>query len=311
MRIIFMGTPPIAANVLEQLLKNNYDVVAIYTQPPRAAGRGYKLLPSPVHLLGEKNGIQVETPLSLKSPDAQEIFLNYKPDLVIVVAYGLILPQKILETPKHGCLNLHASLLPRWRGAAPIERAILAGDAETGVCVMKMDVGLDTGPVLASHVIKISADTTSPMLLQKMGEEGGALLMRSLPSYVGGRLMPKEQPQEGVTYAHKIEKEEGFLDFNNSASFLERQVRALGARPGTWFFWKEKRYKVLKAHILSLEEKIKPGTILDAPLVIACKEGAFSVDIIQEEGAKPLDIETFLRGHPFMIGEEINSHAAL
>lgn len=302
MRIVFMGTPPFAATLLETLIHSFSSVVAVYTQPPREAGRGYNLAKSAVHRMAEDHGIPVETPISLRDRDTHVVFKNYAPDVVIVVAYGLLLPQEILDVPSHGCLNVHASLLPRWRGAAPIERAILSGDHETGVCLMKMEKGLDTGPIIAAQSIPITSTTTADSLLNKMASVGKEVLLHSLPLYLKGSLTPVAQKTAGVIYAPKIEKEEARLDFSNDAPFLERQVRAFHPRPGAWFDWQGARYKVLAAHVVDAPFQASPGTVIGNPFVVACGKKALAIDVLQKAGSKPLPVDIFLRGHALPIG---------
>lgn len=296
-RIAFMGTPDFAAHILRDLLDQPYNLVAVYTQPPRPVGRGYKLTPSPVQALAEQYSLPVYTPSSLKSEEVQAQWKSLDLDVAVVAAYGLILPRAILEAPRKGCLNVHASLLPRWRGAAPIQRAILAGDEETGITLMKMDVGLDTGDMVYVEKVPLDAHTTTPRLLDLLTKLGSEALVKALPLYLAGRLHPTPQPGEGVSYAEKLTKEEGFLDWKAPASFLERQVRALNPWPGTWFDVGNDRIKVLEAIALPLSSSAIPGTILDNQLTIACEEGALRPLRLQKVGKSPLPTAEFLRGY--------------
>ena len=247
-RIIFMGTPAFAVPTLASLINNNYEVVAVYTQPPRPSGRHYHVQKSPVHELALEHSLPVYHPVSLKNEQDQHIFKTHQADLAIVVAYGLILPKKILEAPTSGCLNIHGSLLPRWRGAAPIQRAIEAGDTSTGVCIMQMDVGLDTGPVIATSVIDIGPDDTSQSLHERLSTIGAKLMVDTLPDYLSGQLQGTSQPLEGITYAAKIEKEEGHLDWHQSATTLYNKWRAFNPWPGAFFLHKGVKLKVIQVH---------------------------------------------------------------
>lgn len=296
-RIAFMGTPEFAAHILQALLQIPYDVVAVYTQPPRPVGRGYKVTPSPVQNVAEAHKIPVFTPSSLKTEEAQTAWKSLDLDIAVVAAYGLILPKAILEAPRWGCVNVHASLLPRWRGAAPIQRALLSGDTETGVTIMKMDEGLDTGDMLLMEKTPISQTTTAAQLHDALSHLGTEALLKALPLYLSGNLQPIPQPQIGITYAEKLSKEEGELDWTLPASLLERKIRALNPWPGTWFDIGQDRIKVLEAQIVPLETRELPGTILDNHLTIACGEDALRPLLVQKTGKSPLPIEEFLRGY--------------
>mgnify|MGYP000709285092 CR=1 FL=1 len=298
-RLAFMGTPDFAVHILASLLKANYQIVAVYTQPPRPMGRGYKLTPSPVQRLAHSHNIPVFTPLSLKTEEAQTQWKELNLDVAIVAAYGLILPKAILEALRWGALNVHASLLPRWRGAAPIQRAILAGDTETGVTIMKMDVGLDTGDILLMKKVPIEPTTTTPFLQNILSHLGAEAMLETLPLYLSGELHPSSQPQEGMTYAQKIGKEEGLLDWHLPAVFLERKVRALNPWPGTWFETGKDRIKILKAEVIAGSFAQPPGTLLDNQLTIVCGEGALRPLWVQKVGKSPLPADQFLRGYEF------------
>lgn len=309
MRLAFMGTSDFAVHILKALINAQYQIVAVYTRPPRPVGRGYKVTPSPVHQLALLHNIPVFSPPSLKTEEAQAQWRELNLDLAVVASYGLILPKAILEAPRWGAVNVHASLLPRWRGAAPIQRAILAGDTETGVTIMKMDTGLDTGDILLMESVPITETLTSPLLLDALAHVGAEALLRAIPPYLSGSLHPLPQPLEGVTYAQKLEKEEGLLDWNLPASFLERKVRALNPWPGTWFEIGMDRIKILKARVLLENFSSPPGTILDDHLTIVCGEGALQPLLVQKGGKSPISVDEFLRGYE--LTSRHLSHAAL
>jgi methionyl-tRNA formyltransferase len=296
-RLAFMGTPDFSVHILNALLNAHYQVVAVYTQPPRPVGRGYKVTPSPVQKLADSRSLSVFTPESLKTEQAQTQWRALNLDVAVVAAYGLILPKAILEAPRWGILNVHTSFLPRWRGAAPIQRAILAGDTETGVTIMKMDEGLDTGDILLTNKVPIENTTTTPLLLETLAHVGAEALLRALPLYLSGKLHPISQPEEGVTYATKLEKSEGHLDWCLPAFVLERKVRALNPWPGTWFEVGKDRIKVLEALVIPGNFPQPPGTVLDDQLTIVCGEGALRPLWVQKVGKSPLSAEEFLRGY--------------
>lgn len=301
LRLIFMGTPLFSVPTLQTLMDSRHEVVAVYSQPPRPSGRGHQIQKSPVHQFGEDRGIPIFTPKSLKGDAEQAEFAAHKADLAIVIAYGLILPQKILDAPRLGCLNVHASLLPRWRGAAPIHRAIEAGDSETGITIMKMDVGLDTGPMLLKKNISIDVNTTAPHLHDALSNMGGPLLLEALEAYAAGTLLPTPQPVEGVTYAAKLTREEGEIDWRMAASVWVRKIQAFTPWPGVWFEHEGTRLKILAAEVIS-EAQGFPGTVLDEQLTIACGEGALRLKILQRPGGAPVDVKDFLRGYPLPKG---------
>ncbi len=247
LRVVFMGTPEFSVPAREQLLLDQHQVVAVYTQPDRPAGRGRKLTPSPIKHLALEHGIPVEQPERLKPPEVQARLRAYAPDVMVVAAYGLILPRAVLEIPKHGCLNIHASLLPRWRGAAPIQRAILAGDAETGVTLMQMAAGLDTGDMLLKAVTPIGPGDTAQELHDRLAEQGAQLLLDCLEDLQAGRLRPEPQDEALATYAEKLSKAEAELDWFLSAAVLDRQVRAFNPWPGCYTRWREKQLKIIEA----------------------------------------------------------------
>jgi len=293
MRIAFMGTPDFSVPTLDALLAAGHEIVAVYTQPPRRAGRGKALSPSPVHKRAEDSGIEVRTPVSLRDADEQARFAALDLDVAVVAAYGLILPVPILEAPKHGCLNVHASLLPRWRGAAPIHRAILAGDELTGVCIMGMEKGLDTGPVYARRETPVDRKTAGELTAELSGI-GGALMVDVLERI--DAISPEAQPDEGVTYATKIDKSEARLDFTLAADQIERHVRAFNPAPGAFFELDGERIKILRARIVPLSGE--PGLVVDNLLTIGCQNGAIWPELVQRAGRAPLETENFLRGTP-------------
>ena len=298
LRIIFMGTPQFAVPALVALVEAGHDVVAVYTQPPRPGGRrGKELTPSPVHKEAEVREIEVRHPVSLEGADEQAAFAALEADVAIVAAYGLLLPQAILDAPRKGCLNIHASILPRWRGAAPIQRAILAGDPTTGVTIMQMEAGLDTGPMLATLRTTIDSKTAGE-LTEELANKGAQLMVGTLRQLDNHR--PVTQPEDGVTYARKIDKTEARLDFTAEAEQVERQVRAFQPAPGAFFELEGERYKVLAAQVVAGSGE--PGSVLDDALTIACGSGAIRVTRIQRAGKPAMDTADLLRGRPVPAG---------
>jgi methionyl-tRNA formyltransferase len=300
MRIAFMGTPDFAVPTLEALLAAGHDVAAVYSQPPRPAGRGKALRPSPVQQRAEAAGIEVRTPLSLRGAEEQAAFAALRPDVAVVAAYGLILPSPILEAPRRKCLNVHGSLLPRWRGAAPVQRCILAGDAVTGVCIMEMERGLDTGPVLLRRETAVDGKTAGALTAELAAM--GAGLMAEVLERLGG-LVPEPQPEVGVTYAHKIGKEEARIDFARRAAEVERQVRAFAPVPGAFFEYAGERIKIHSAAVEA--EGGVPGTVLDARLAIGCGEGSIVPALVQRAGRAPMTPAELLRGFPLPAGARL------
>ena len=292
-----MGTPEFAVPTLTALAEAGHEIAAAYSQPPRPAGRGKKLQPSPVQLAAEALGIPVFTPVSLKSAEEQAAFAALEADVAVVAAYGLILPQAILDAPRLGCLNVHGSLLPRWRGAAPVQRAILAGDAMTGVTIMQMERGLDTGPMLALGAMPVGWQTAGE-LTAEIADLGARLMIEVLADI--SAFTPIPQPEEGVTYAHKIDKAESRLDFTQSAEQVERQVRAFAPAPGAFFELEGERYRVLEADVV--EGSGTPGTTLDDALTIACGEGAIRPLIVQRAGKPAMETAALLRGRAIAAG---------
>ncbi len=299
LRIIFMGTPDFAAETLRAIHRAGHEIAAVYSQPPRPAGRrGLELTPSPVHRAAEELGLEVRTPVSLKGEDEQRAFAALAADVAVVVAYGLILPKPILAGTRLGAYNLHASLLPRWRGAAPIQRAIMAGDAETGVMVMKMDAGLDTGPVALTAHVPIDPQMTAGELHDALIQVGAGLMVQALAELAAGSLPLTPQPDEGATYAAKIAKSETRIDWSRPAREVHDHIRGLSPFPGAWcemvFSGKTERVKVLRAAMA--EGEGMPGALLDDELTIACGDGAVRLTELQRAGGKAMGAVDFLRG---------------
>lgn len=306
MRIVFMGTPDFAVPTLTEIVGRGHEVVAVYTRAPAPAGRrGLDLTPSPVHRVAERFGLSVLTPKSLRSEEAAETFRAHQADVAVVVAYGMILPPAILDAPRLGCLNLHGSLLPRWRGAAPIQRAIMAGDKETGVAVMQMEAGLDTGAVGLVERIPIDADTTAGELHDRMMLVGADLMARALSALERGGLVFTPQPAEGVTYAAKIDKAETRIDWSKPAQEVHDHIRGLSPFPGAWFplGTPEARVKVLRSTLA--DGAGAPGEALDDQLTIACGTGAVRLLELQKAGKQPMAAEAFLRGNAVPAGSRL------
>jgi len=301
MKIIFMGTPDFAVPSLDMLVARGHDVVAVYTQPPRRAGRGKALTPSPVHTRAEALGIDVMTPATLRDVDAQAQFSALEADVAVVAAYGLILPQGILDAPRLGCINVHASLLPRWRGAAPIQRAILAGDAQTGVTIMQMEAGLDTGPMLATISTPIE-DKTAGLLTAELAELGAELLVQVLSEPEA--YPPQPQPEDGITYAAKIDKAEARIDFLVSAPQVERQIRAFAPAPGAFFELGGERFRILAAEA-EISGSARPGEVIDDRLGIQCNPGVIRPTLIQRAGKAAMTPAELLRGFPIPAGTRL------
>lgn len=303
LQLVFMGTPDFSVVALQGLLEAGHDVVCVYSQPPRKAGRGQKLRPSPVHAFAEKHGIEVRTPHSLKSKDAQKAFADLRVDAAVVVAYGLILPRAILQTPRLGCFNIHASLLPRWRGAAPIQRAIMAGDQNSGVTIMRMDEGLDTGDMALMAEVPITDTTTAPELHDALAVLGARLIVAALERIAAGTLTLRPQPKEGVSYAKKIDKAETHIDWTLPATKIAAQVR--GLFPLMWFELNAQRVRVLAA--TAQNGAGVPGITLDDKLLVVCGEGALRLERLQRAGRGPVDAQAFLNGNPVARGTIIPS----
>ena len=306
LRLVFMGTPAYAVPILDALCRSAHSITAVYTQPPRPAQRGRKVRPSPVSLRAEAAGIEVRTPVSLKPAKAQAAFAALDADLAVTVAYGLILPPAVLAAPRLGCINAHASLLPRWRGAAPIQRAIMAGDTETGVTIMRMDKGLDTGPILMAEAVPIGPETTGGALHDTLAALSARLVMDAMTALAGGTLTEKPQPADGATYAAKLEKHEAAIDWRWPAARIERTVRALVPAPGAWFSHGGERIKVLAATEAHTAAAAQPGTVIDEALTIACGEGSALRPLrLQRAGKAPMRADAFLRGRPIDAGTQL------
>ncbi len=294
MRLVFMGTPEFSVAALDALVDAGHEICAVYSQPPRPAGRGKKLRASPVQARAEALGLDVRHPVSLKSPDVQAEFAALEADIAVVVAYGLLLPQAVLDAPARGCLNIHASLLPRWRGAAPIHRAIMARDAETGVCIMQMEAGLDTGPVLTRRVLEIGTRDTTGELHDRLAALGAAQIVETLAQLDG--LTPEPQAEDGVTYAAKIDKAEARVDWSRPAVEVDALIRGLSPFPGAWTRVNGERVKLLGSYVV--DDDGLHGAVLGG-FRIACGSGAVQVTRAQREGKKPMDMGEFLKGFGF------------
>jgi len=290
-----MGSPDFALSTL-RALATAYDVVGVVTQPDRASGRGRELKPPPVKILAQELSIPVVQPEKLKQPEAMEQLRAWSPDLIVVAAFGQILRKDVLELPRFGCVNVHASLLPRWRGAAPINAAILAGDEETGVTIMKMDVGLDTGPMLARRSIRLKPDDTAGSVFQALSTLGADLLLETLPDYLSGKLIPQPQPEEGATYAPMLKKEEGKLDFNSDVNELERRVRAFNPWPGTFMDFDGTNLKVHRAHVGQGEASAGQRLIMENQPVVGARGGLLILDEVQPAGKRSMNGKSFLAG---------------
>ena len=301
-----MGTPAFAVPTLDALCASGHSIAAVYTQPPRAAKRGRKVRPTPVAVRAEAAGIQVMTPASLKPADARTAFEALDADLAVTVAYGLILPPTVLAAPRMGCINAHASLLPRWRGAAPIQRAIMAGDGETGVTIMRMDEGLDTGSILMAERVPIGPESTGGTLNDTLAALSARLAVEAIDRLAAGTLAETPQPEERATYAAKLEKHEAAIDWRAPTAQIERTVRALAPRPGAWLDHEGERIKVLVAERVAGTTDAPPGTIIDDALAVACGDGAaLRPTRLQRAGRAAMDRDAFLRGRPIAAGTRL------
>ncbi len=309
LRLAFMGSPDFSVPTLDALIEAGHEIVCVYTQPPKPAGRGKKLRPTAVHRAAEAHGLEVRTPRSLKSSEEKAAFAALGLDAAVVIAYGLILPQAVLDAPRLGCMNLHASLLPRWRGAAPIQRAIMAGDDMSGVQAMMMEAGLDTGPVLATEETRIFPFDTAGDLHDRLAALAASLAPSALAGLADATLTPQPQIEDGVTYASKITAEDQRIDWTELAAQTDRRIRGLAPFPGAWFEWtppgeKEPlRMKALMSRHEDSAHTAQPGTLLDDALLVACDGGAVRLLKVQKPGGKPMDADTFLRGSPVASGE--------
>ncbi|MDE2465356.1 MAG: methionyl-tRNA formyltransferase [Alphaproteobacteria bacterium] len=302
LRLAFMGTPEFATPTLAELLAQGHEIAAVYSQPPRPKGRGLHAEPSAVAKLASRHGLEVRTPASLRSDEEQRAFSALDLDAAVVVAYGLLLPQAVLAAPRLGCFNLHGSLLPRWRGAAPLQRAIMAGDAQTGVMVMRMDEGLDTGPILMAERVPIGHKTFGE-LHDELARLGADLMVRALAALERGSIVAQPQPGDGITYAHKIQKDEARIDWTKSASELDCLIRALSPAPGAWCEVNGARLKILYAEPVAGSGP--PGSVLDGQLTVACGQGALRLRRVQRAGRAPMTAEDLLRGFALGPGERL------
>ena len=310
MRLIFMGAPAFAVPSLAALVDAGHEIACVYSQPPRPAGRGHRERPSPVHAFAAERGFTVRTPARLKDPAEHEAFAAIGAEAAVIAAYGLILPKPVLAAPARGCINVHASLLPRWRGAAPIQRAIQAGDGETGVTIMGVEESLDAGPVIHVGKVPITPATTAADLHDTLAELGARLIVEALDGLAGGRMVPVPQPEDGVTYAAKLNSGEGRLEWQRPAAELERTVRAFSPWPGTWFDTEAGRIKVLAAELVTDpaggDAGAPPGAVLDDRLTIACSNGALRPTRVQRAGKAPTGTTAFLRGFPITKGTRLS-----
>jgi methionyl-tRNA formyltransferase len=305
LRIAFMGTPEFSVGALQALIHSDHDVVCVYSQPPRPKGRGQKLQKSAVHQCAENAGIEVRTPINFKENEEVQAFENLNLDVAVVAAYGLILPQVILDAPQYGCINIHASILPRWRGAAPIHRAILAGDDKTGVTLMQMDAGLDTGGMIGTSITPIRLTTTLPILHDLLSEMGAKMIVPCMNELSQRGALPKTpQPEEGMTYAKMLTKQEGRANWSQTAIEIDRQVRALNPWPGTWSINQEdKHIKILEGQTGTLRSEAAAGTILENGFIVCGDKSTFQILKIQPENKKPMDIKTALNGDHIKVGD--------
>ena len=305
MKVIFAGTPDFAAAALKAIAAAGFEIPLVLTQPDRPKGRGMQLAPSPVKQAALELGLRVAQPEKLRNnTEALQMLKEVEADVMVVAAYGLILPQDVLDTPKHGCLNIHASLLPRWRGAAPIQRAIEAGDAETGVCIMQMDIGLDTGDVVSEHRYTIQPTDTANEVHDALMNLGAAAIVADLQQLkTEGRLKSVKQPEEGVTYAQKLSKEEARVDWNESAAVIERKIRAFNPVPAAWVEYQGKPMKIWRAEVVA--QQGRAGEVLSCSadgLVVACGENALMITELQPSGSKRMPIAAFAAGHKIEVG---------
>ena len=303
-KIIFMGTPDIAAQHLDILIENNLNVVGVYTQPPRKKNRGMRIEKSEVHQIADKKNIQVFYPSTINDTTIEQV-KNLEPDLIIVIAYGIILPSKFLNIPKYGCINIHVSLLPRWRGAAPIEHALLAGDDKTGISIISVSPKLDAGDILMQESFALDQDISRDELTLNLTNLGKKTLMKTLPLLFENKLISKKQDESKVTYANKFLSEDRKINFYNSTDDVFNHIRAHGPKPGSWFTYKGERIKIIKAK--KINELGESSTILNKDFMIACKNGAILPEFIQREGKKVVSLDDFLRGFTFSIQDKLNA----
>lgn len=297
-----MGSPEFAAPTLSSLVNTNHEIIAVYTKPPVSSGRGLKENKSVIHVLAEKLSLTILTPKKLGTSENIKIFASLKPDIAIVAAYGLIIPKEFLQIPKHGFINVHPSDLPRWRGAAPIQHTVMAGDEKTAVCIMKMDEGLDTGDIILRSEIQLNDKITAKELHDKCATLGSSMIVETLNLFEKNKVLFKKQSQVGITYAEKIIPTEGRVDFNLPAKKVNCKIRALSPRPGAYFFYNNEMIKIITAEVGSLKHDFKPGLVIDDKLSIACKEGIIKPTLLQRQGKKMVYTDAFLRGFKIPAG---------
>ena len=303
LRIVFMGTPKFALQILDAVIREGHSIQAIYSQPSRSSGRGKKVKQTLIGDFALKNGFKLITPKTLKDAVVAEELAIIDPEIIIVAAYGLILPRAILEIPRFGCLNVHASLLPRWRGAAPVQRAILGGDVETGVTIMKMEEGLDTGPILMEERLSIGDRETGGSLEERLSQIGGELITKTLSNIEETTKAIRHQPRDGITYAEKIEKSEGQVDWTFSAEELDRKIRAFQPSPGAWFIFNGERIKILEA--IAIAGSSSAGMLVEG-FVVGCGKGLLNIKVVQRQGKKPMSAADFLNGFRISSGTFLN-----
>ena len=302
-KIIFMGTPDIAAQHLQYLLDNNINIVGVFTQPPRKKNRGMNIEESPVHQIAKKNNLETFYPSSIDGKAIEQIN-SLDPDIIIVVAYGIILPSQLLDIPKFGCINIHVSLLPRWRGAAPIEHAMLAGDVKTGISVIKISPKLDAGDILHQESLNISADMYSDELTVALTNLGKQTMLRVLPKIFENKTLSKKQDLNKVTYAKKFTSDDRKINFNNSTNEVYNHIRAHGPKPGSWFVYRGERIKILRA--VKKKDRGQQSTILNNKFMLACSDGSILPTLIQREGKKAVEVKDFIQGFAFTVNDKIN-----
>ena len=302
-KIIFMGTPTIAAEHLKVLIENNFNIVGVFTQPPRKKNRGMKIKESEVHQISNKNNLEIYNP-SILDESVIEITKNLNPDLIIVVAYGLILPTEILNIPKYGCINIHVSLLPRWRGAAPIQHALLSGDTKTGISIIKISPELDAGDILIQESLLIDEEMHKDDLTLSLTNLGKKIMIKVLPNIFENKIIAEKQDRKKITYANKFSSDDRKINFNNSAEKVLNQIRAHGPKPGSWFFYKGERIKILKAK--KVNDIGKHSTILNKEFTLACNDGGILPTYIQREGKNSVILKKFLNGFSFFIDDKLN-----
>ncbi len=305
MKVIFMGTPDFSCPTLQKLIESNHEILAVYTQQPKHANRGMKIFKSKIHQLAENNNLKVETPSSLKADIEKNNFKNYNADIAIVAAYGMLLPKEILEGTKLGCINIHPSKLPRWRGAAPLQRALINGDKETSVCIMQMDEGLDTGDIILEKHLKLNSEINLEELHNLCADIGAELTLEALEKIESGKFTRKKQSEVGVAYATKITKQDELINFDKPAEEIHNQIRGISPYPGAYFKMDGKKYKIFKSEFTSNNSNDKAGTIINTDFEIACSSGSLKPLVIQKEGKKAVPIKDFLNGNKIESGKFI------